>query len=1407
MASEDNASSAQVVGDPPRVFVPPRNRDAWATIRGFVYQVELTILRWLQLGSEDALDLERGEDIDLVVQALASSTEQTWLLEQVKLRDESLTLRHVAALEAIANAIEHLASNTAVQLSFLYTTNARVGREQSPPESGWPPGIEIWESIRTGTVAEIDRTRSLRYVRALLQAAPKPSKVSGATWKSFRHLVSADDMSELDRLIHAFAWNPRNPGGDLLETRVLDLLVAQGYAPTRRSARECYLHLFLGVFRALSRPGLKRLTRTTLQNVLATDSQDEHEALGAIRALLDGLHERVDVLEQRVDSVTEQLASMIVALAQTHGLEHNVILGLSASSIEEPDMVPLLCRRASTVTSVLQAAQGLSWLALLGTAGTGRTHLARLLIDADGGCVAWIRLRDQSPNVALASLQHTLTALGGPRGHSDLREWIGRVVRTTREGRWIVLDDLPDLGLLEGLADFVRTLAIACADAGRRLLTIGHAEVPLRIREHLAADILICLTSPALSLSETVEIFCVHMQEQTAQMRELPQLVHAATGGHSTLVSAAARMLSLQRSATREETIWKILEGQHARETMGGTAVRLLSTVTDDDARELLFRLRLIIGSFTMSEVHALAGVSPKIPRASDRLDMLSGIWIEHDVDGRYKVSPLVRALPDDRLSPSVSQECHRLLARILFRGTIDGHVVLRVLLHHERGGESDAAGIVLTQALNSLRQQPPGTPDWGLLGVWWDLPLPPTMSPAVCVVVRATQLAAGLHTGKRVDHIVTELERLVLQASSDDAWAVFYAGSDLFHQLFKPMPAEASIFLKFAIRALPALPPPLKDEVAKALPAGLAPIVWVTATEIYDLEHLQAWLDILEVLPTMDRVWRDADLSAFDLCEIVANKLWLEEINAPAGLCWDTIHERLDILVLRSDHMGFEYLWACAIQAKATVLCEYEHRFDEGIGLLESAVTRVVEDASRAVLLEGIGRQFLLRNQNDLATGYLLGALEVSTTAGTLLRVRAAMEASRAVGLTDAKAAVLLAGQAVVYAEEMEDVSRIGVLGELAIAQFISGDLLAATRTLDNAVRCTLAHGTSTDDWKTLILLLRHVCGYIVGSVQGRRLVQSGPDGYACPQRGMFATMSLSIAAQFDSSTVFGLCAIVAQLAGAMEEHSTAVGWAERCLEHQPDHLNSGSALHLIAITPWLVLSHTCELTTVAFGLARAVGEMRSCLPNVEMASVEAAFGVALMFGVVPISLKIVSSGSLDRDAARDLAFAIAKIYEELSLAPNAQDVWGNAARFLRSPFSGEPSSKELWSWIGSARDDDQLCLRMHAVICLSLAKDAELSHVAATHVWLIPRLWAFYSRDTRGLLLQVVIPWLISYWEDRFQQQRVAFRAPRYVYQEFVESSALPLEIRVRKVLQAVLESLPVRQTPEILEWMHTS
>ena len=150
-------------------FELSRNRDAYHVIRGFRYQIDLTILRWLDLKPQERLELENGEDIDLVSGSIKDSDNKLRrTLEQVKHRNRPLTLRSEESVSAIANAVEHSQQNPEIKILFRFSTNADPVAERRSPFDDRTPAITVWQGLCQGTITEAETTRRLRGIRSIL---------------------------------------------------------------------------------------------------------------------------------------------------------------------------------------------------------------------------------------------------------------------------------------------------------------------------------------------------------------------------------------------------------------------------------------------------------------------------------------------------------------------------------------------------------------------------------------------------------------------------------------------------------------------------------------------------------------------------------------------------------------------------------------------------------------------------------------------------------------------------------------------------------------------------------------------------------------------------------------------------------------------------------------------------------------------------------------------------------------------------------------------------------------------------------------------------------------------------------------------------------------------------------------
>ena len=301
-------------------FHETRDRDAWATIRGFVYQVDVTIDRWLNLQPGQVLELERGEDIDVVSKAIEAADHYIQrILEQVKHRVSSLTLRSPEAIEALVNFFVHRQTNPGAVLYFRFVTNAACTQERPSPLPNHLPGIEAWERLRQEQGDQEALRDLLRGIRSLLttfQNERKPKNIPDERWKTFHTFVCNASDEELTTFIRSFEWGMQSADTPSLRQSLQQRLQASQYAQDADHAHTMYVQMFFMVFERLTHPGLKQLTVEDREQVLARPLLNARA-----RALLEILHDLLNTLEGRVENVEERMTSVeAIQVAHTEQL-------------------------------------------------------------------------------------------------------------------------------------------------------------------------------------------------------------------------------------------------------------------------------------------------------------------------------------------------------------------------------------------------------------------------------------------------------------------------------------------------------------------------------------------------------------------------------------------------------------------------------------------------------------------------------------------------------------------------------------------------------------------------------------------------------------------------------------------------------------------------------------------------------------------------------------------------------------------------------------------------------------------------------------------------------------------------------------------------------------------------------
>lgn len=228
-------------------------RDAWPAVRGFIYQVDQSILAWTKMQDGERLYLELGEDYAIQQSDAASLL----ALVQVKHLVSNIGLHSAPVVEAILNLAGHRDRNPGVPIALDFLTTAGVAREQGSTLA--EPGLVAWQRIASGAS---DSAKLLAGVSNLLRAATTERKQD-------LDALLTNNGAGLAALIPLLRWRTAQPPSADLEAQVREQLGREGFVAEGDTAEAVHDALFSFVFRRLADPGRPHLEHGDIAVALA----------------------------------------------------------------------------------------------------------------------------------------------------------------------------------------------------------------------------------------------------------------------------------------------------------------------------------------------------------------------------------------------------------------------------------------------------------------------------------------------------------------------------------------------------------------------------------------------------------------------------------------------------------------------------------------------------------------------------------------------------------------------------------------------------------------------------------------------------------------------------------------------------------------------------------------------------------------------------------------------------------------------------------------------------------------------------------------------------------------------------------------------------------------------------------
>ena len=886
------------------MFRPPRDRDAYAAIRGYVYQIDQTVLRWLDLAAGQVLELERGEDIDLVGRLVmpGGGDAEERLLEQIKHREGGVTLRTPAAQEALANFYDHRRHNPGIDLRFCFVTNAAAGREQLSPFPGGIPGITLWGQVCGGRLAGPEAAAAVELLLRFLANCPRPDGFAEPVWMSWKEHLAATTPVEFRAFVERFEWSVGRPDAEELRSEITARVLALDFAREPPAAEAVADRLFVHVARLLATAGLKQLTAADRTPLLAAPPLPtaDRALIALLRSVVAEHSDRLDAIEVGVAALGDQVEALFLSGADADRAQ----LVSPSPDLSPPTPVARLSPRRQTTAGLSEVLDSVGWLALHGGPDVGKTQLAVQVAAARIGPVGWVRFHhSQQPWHAGRQLDAAMAAVAGwdrppPRGN-----WYRDALANASSGILIVLDDLPRVPGDAPFAEQLIRFGQAAQAAGVRALSTSQFEFPARVRHHFG-DGMASRPTPPLTDGEAGELLRAHGAPDSFLGGRRLSFLNGQAAGHPLLLAATAEFLADRQWRYRDEELDALLRGDHTAAVLPEVIDRLTRTL-GDPSRQLLYRLTLPSGSFDRRDLLTLAGVQPAVGRPQEQFNDLLGAWVQRDTDARFTVSPLAQPLGQSELTPDIRAGCYRALAEsITRRGPMDLGGGERAIEYNLQAGEPGRALTLYVLFLVEVSKVERADHLVPVINKWRETVLPTELSVGNRLMVRAYQLAAFTRYRLDTQFLVRDIDDLLAEATDRDGWGIVALAVQNLRRFRAEDPARVLGYIRRALE-LPAVYGP-DGRLIVFEQVSLPNMLWMLVTDLRTPALLGAWLDSVENLPAQHR----AGFWTFDAARqgvwLVANKVYTSEWEKPKPQQdWDGLYRALGELLVRARRLG----------------------------------------------------------------------------------------------------------------------------------------------------------------------------------------------------------------------------------------------------------------------------------------------------------------------------------------------------------------------------------------------------------------------------------------------------------------------------------------------------------------------
>lgn len=1050
-----------------------------------------------------------------------------------------------------------------------------------------------------------------------------------------------------------------------------------------------------------------------------------------------------------------------------------------------PPLVARLVRREDTVEALRAGVASRVWTALVGSRGSGKSHLALLLAATER--TFWVESKDLS---SAATLEDALSELASDATASDVYM---AGCKGAGEGAMMVLDDLPGTSNAQMRVGLGR-LARAAKEYGVRMLSISGNVPAAEVRHALGKGEFAAIPVPDFTENDAYELFRAYGSEEHLQEGEV-KLLNTMARGNPTLLTAVAEFLASRDWQFSFDDLRAILSHAHLADIEKEVLQRLLGDVTDDVTRDLFYRLRVANRRLSFREIQWLAEIPPPIPAVMERLMSLEGLWIRRVASDAYEIAPLAEALPAHTLDADTERATHNAVGEIaIAKGTLTRQDVVDAVVHFAAAKELNRGGAILVLALTEINAQNAWHDDL-LPKLWAHTALPTEIDFNLRLLIRLQQVKFFQATSAVPEFLLNDLCELVAGAATAEAGILAFIALEA----AKPRRPQRGLW-RVALRALQRLGVVApKDGVLMAREEPLPEGTWLSTVFVVgrgasSVAEADEWMAAVDALPMS--VGAEIRTSAeFDRSSLV-NEWWLrvaDESGPPEA--WEEVLQRLDRLAEWAQLRGDELLSAYARRAQIVVAGEYVHNINRAIAVADEVMPLLKGAHARFLVAEGLAFQYAYIDRHGEAEIHFADA-------GTNVNAATSSEAVIFFLRSAQSVARRKTSDALWLLEQADDIARLNpddvfsrqrdqAQAELGLAWWLNGDLPRAVTIWNELAERLLAEEPRTDELKGLLAVFHAVLAYpaVITRVGHAPIEEGGSQQMERPAVGTFNRNFNADASWYKPEQRNQIELSLAFLASDAANWILAEKWARRAHSNAKKRSDSRRlSLAALALLPFPLLEND---------FAEAVSLVCEDIRTWSDADRAAYTGPGKELANPSISLIIVRIARVALDDAAQARAFLRDVGERIE--PGLETADREAFRRIRAAFDG--GNGDLFAAILGSEDTPE-SVQTIARLLRSVVQNRGTGQRAADHVVMGPGMVKRAPLWGSGFHL-IALDFFQTYWERELEANAFRFARPGDVRREVARLRESRDGSHLQMLLELVADGLGLTVPEPLRAW----